>query len=477
MAFTLLFVVGDDTTPDADDAALKLVMEDFGYTVTYADDDDADLNTQMASYDVTVISDTCDATKINTDMYDQAHPILLYHQDLLDDYNFVSSGQGVTVSSYTDIDVQTIADDITGSIPSTGDLEMLTIATPLGYAPTANWGSGATILAEESSSSNAVMATYESGANLSTGTAAERRAFVGFLAGSGPSRLSLGGKSFLYKTLIWLEGNNIDYTSPWDPTDITLEARYTPDTVVYSGSSLVTWDDETANNNDMSLGNADPAPIKGSLLNKRQTVDYQTSSNTYTEATSVTLPTTGVTVAFVADPYNVTATGDSLIAWQGTNDYQFEAFNASQFDGRVRETGLGSGQVLTGGPFTEFSIFCISTTDGVANHFTRSNGAADVDAAATGTLTSPTSLYVGVNRGLSAAIDAEYAEIIVAETVTVSDIEDLEGFLAWEYGLEWKLPTAHPHKLNPPQNIVASPVEPVTNDLTLGLMYPEAIID
>jgi len=124
----------------------------------------------------------------------------------------------------------------------------------------------------------------------------------------------------------------------------------------------------------------------------------------------------------------------AVLAVDGTNDFQIDANNASQFDGRLNTTGIGSSANLTGGPFTGAVILSIifdRTGTGTAEVFV-----ANVSRA-TMTYSAPLDQFVDLllmtNRSKNAWVDGAVAELVVTGDIT--NRAAYHTYLATKWGL------------------------------------------
>lgn len=202
MASNILFVVGDATTPDADDANLKTMLEGKGHTVTYIDDGTV-TNGDMASYDVTLVSDTCVLASVNGLFYDQSYPLVYYHFQATIDYDMATNE--ARSGNTTAIDILDNTHPITSGY-STGNLTVLTSAERITESATSGWGAGADNLAESPSSTDTCLGVYDSGATKATGTAPARQAML-FCRATAPSNLTSTGEDVISDTIDWAAGN------------------------------------------------------------------------------------------------------------------------------------------------------------------------------------------------------------------------------------------------------------------------------
>jgi hypothetical protein len=142
---------------------------------------------------------------------------------------------------------------------------------------------------------------------------------------------------------------------------------------------------------------------------------------------------------------------DSLWSADAAEDYQLDAANASQFDGEIDATG-GTNVALTGGPYTGAHMFA-SIFDFTGD----TEISARVDGEVNGTpqtystkLSASQTLRMFADRAGTAIPDGAMAEFIVITDLTLANIQKIEGYLAWKWGIQALLPIGHPYKGHAP---------------------------
>ena len=116
------------------------------------------------------------------------------------------------------------------------------------------------------------------------------------------------------------------------------------------------------------------------------------------------------------------------------NDFQLDANNATQFDGRLNLAGLGSSVTLSGGPFSGpviLSVVLDRTGSAQARVFVSNTERGNT--AYTTTIASAVSLYVMANRSLNAKAQGAVAELIV--TGDISNRAAHHAYLSGKWGL------------------------------------------
>ena len=210
----------------------------------------------------------------------------------------------------------------------------------------------------------------------------------------------------------------------WDASDVT--------TITQSGGAVSQWIDK-AGGNALTQALAPQQPMTGTRsLFGMNVIDF--GGGQLLDAPR-TFPASG-NVAFhmVLEVDSVSNLFEAVLAVEAANDFQIDANNSAQFDGRLNPTGIGAPVNLSGGPFTgpmimsvvldrtgaaQAEVFIADTSRGTMAYTT------PIDATA--------ALHLMTNRSKNAWIDGAVAEVIVTGDVT--NREDYHGYLAPKWGL------------------------------------------
>lgn len=148
-----------------------------------------------------------------------------------------------------------------------------------------------------------------------------------------------------------------------------------------------------------------------------------------------TLPASGNVAFHMAVAVDTVANAfEAVLAVEATNDFQIDANNAAQFDGRLNMTGTGSSVVLTGGPFAEAFILSVvfdRTGAGTVEVFV--GGVLRGQTAYTAPIDVSGALHVMTNRSRNAYVDGAVAELIL--TADISNRASHHAYLASKWGL------------------------------------------
>jgi len=228
-----------------------------------------------------------------------------------------------------------------------------------------------------------------------------------------------------------------------------------------SGSNVSQWNDKSTNLKHMTQATASKQPIVRTMPNGLKTLDF--SGNRFLQNTSIVFPNAPYTVFAIGDG-NGTSYGRLL---NGINDGFFFLGANSTGVNYASFVGNGSAWVETNVNVPNYNCnnLCMmeftnsGTSTGLIPYF---NG--NVQNAKNGTTSSFTGLTVG--RGYvetDQCWNGYVCEVVIYSSIlTSTQRQQVEGYLAWKWGLQTSLPTNHTYynsltlKVN--SNIVVSPI-------------------
>ena len=232
----------------------------------------------------------------------------------------------------------------------------------------------------------------------------------------------------------------------WTPLDMTTTGWWDFGGVASGSISQVDDKDGTQHLSQSTGGDQPESGVR--TINGLNVGDFDGSE--WMESISHPIDASGdVSIYVVAEIDNINNSSDSIFSLKGSsNDFQFEANNGSQFNGRLRASGIGSNVNLTGGSFEGTSIYNTNfdfSGTGVYNVFIDGikRGA---DTTYNTKLDTPANFLLATNRNESNSVNCGVAEVII--TTDKSDLNRLriEGWLAHKHGTQGNLPNDHPYK-------------------------------
>jgi hypothetical protein len=250
----------------------------------------------------------------------------------------------------------------------------------------------------------------------------------------------------------------------WVPTNILnisvwLDAS-DPSFVAVSGTAVTQWKDKSGQNNNTSSANGSPQYIQASL-NKRAGIKLNGSTSYFTLPRVVTTDWS----IFIVLTTTQTGPGSGGQWWAGAGIFDAEVggtttdFGTSLY-GSSFATGVGNPPT---GDNTVLSSTAINTGAGFICEFIRNstsgffenfvNGSTQGSATGGTGARTPSQIVIGAIQTLGAGtfLNGTMFEIITYTSVLTSQQrQQVEGYLAWKWGLQGSLPSNHPYKLFPP---------------------------
>ena len=210
----------------------------------------------------------------------------------------------------------------------------------------------------------------------------------------------------------------------WDASDLA--------TITESGGLVSAWADKAGGAALTQSQNFDQPSTGTRSLNGLNVIDFGGSH--FLERT-LTLSTTGDVAFHIALIIDGTSNAfEAVLAVDAANDFQIDSNNASQFDGRLNLSGIGTSVSFSGGPFTGAMILSVI--------FDRSGAAqaevfiANVSRAATAytaPIDSTVALSLMTNRTQNAWVDGAVCEFVITENL--GNRADYHGYLTTKWGL------------------------------------------
>jgi hypothetical protein len=240
-----------------------------------------------------------------------------------------------------------------------------------------------------------------------------------------------------------LSTNTVRWTIPFSPTQLAgmqlwLDAS-DDTTITRSGINVTGWADKNTPAKTTTVSANRPTIVTGSL-NSLNTVRFTATSTTTVTASLATVIGTGsVTMITLWKPtasdtqavsgIGITGAGGNLgVGYNGTGFYNIYEYGGSQSTYNSATTNvwvIEAGQRQLGTIYLSWNGNPPTTTGSSSTNFTN------------------TSMYVGGGAGFYAT--GEVAESIFYNTViTPYERQEVEGYLAWKWGLQTSLPTSHP---------------------------------
>jgi nuclear transport factor 2 (NTF2) superfamily protein len=253
-------------------------------------------------------------------------------------------------------------------------------------------------------------------------------------------------------------------SSSWQPTKLSACSLWLdasdPSFVVVSGTAVTQWKDKSGSNNNTNSANGSPQYIYASL-NKRAGISFNGSTSYFTLPLVVSTDWS----IFIVLTTKQTGPGSGGQWWAGagifdaeiggtTTDFGISLYGSSFATGVGNpptgdDTVLSSTSINTGNGF--ICEFIRNSTSGFFENFVNGSTQGSVNGGTGARTTSR--IVLGAIQTLSAGnyFNGYLFEIITYTSVlSTSQRQQVEGYLAWKWGLQGSLPGNHPYKLFPP---------------------------
>lgn len=238
----------------------------------------------------------------------------------------------------------------------------------------------------------------------------------------------------------------------WTPAQISTTIWYDASdssTITLNGSNVSQWNDKSGNANNAVQATASQQPAFSSTgFNSKPAVVFDGSNDTMAISTgtlgsniSVFAVAKGNTMASYRRLFHAGAGGADAFLLFGSVDNNFATFFGDGTNWNDLDVNSPSVSVLSNN-----ILEVVNPTSG-SNATPYVNGTAQNTKV--GTMGTTTGGRLG--DGVSQCWDGPLAELVVVNSgVSTTVRQQIEGYLAWKWGLEGNLPNDHPYKNSPP---------------------------
>lgn len=246
------------------------------------------------------------------------------------------------------------------------------------------------------------------------------------------------------------------HTFLWTPSVITTEGWYDcsdTDTITDSSGDVSQLDDKSGNAEHLVQATGADQPETGTrTLNGLNVLDCDGSE--FLENLAFPITAGDIALFVVAEIDSLSSTANAIVSMNatGTPDWQFDSNSATQFDGRINVTSMGSDVNLTGGPFAGPSIYNINFDQsgaGIYNAFIDGIQRA-VNTTYSTAMDASQEFRMFTNRGSVSMPNGAFAEVVLITDFTAVTREIIEGYLAHKWGFSTNLPSGHNYRNTPP---------------------------
>jgi hypothetical protein len=242
----------------------------------------------------------------------------------------------------------------------------------------------------------------------------------------------------------------------WTPAEITTLAYYDPSdegSITESSEIVSQINDKSGNNHHMSQSTGSMQPTTWQTVysgNNMLTFD----GDDWLKYIGFPIPTSGnIMFVGVFEITGVTSADEAIFSYDdASSDFEIQAFNASQFDGKLA-TSASSAVSLTGGPYTGPDVWATVWNFDINTVTIYVNGAS---VGSTNDYNSKLStggakeLIWFADRSEMDSVAGNGGAFIATESVDDTTRQLLEGEMAWKYGIQGNLVASHPYENKPP---------------------------
>lgn len=238
---------------------------------------------------------------------------------------------------------------------------------------------------------------------------------------------------------------------PWTPADIVTRLWYDASdlgTITSSAGDVTQWDDKSGNSDHLTAISGREPKTGTQTINSLNTIEFIKGSTS-----RLTADFSVINYPFVVVCVRFWAFSENDYMYQSFNDVAGYTFGESTISGDWR--AIVGGIPAPAGFFDTDVLASAGATGGAGTPTIQqiNGGLSTNNAWVTNGLAG---LNIGAIRGNPNPILATWywsgkvGEFIVIPSFDTGDRQKVEGYLAWKWGLESKLPDLHPYKLAPP---------------------------
>ena len=242
----------------------------------------------------------------------------------------------------------------------------------------------------------------------------------------------------------------------WTPSNLgsgILTAWYKADSISGSdGDGVSAWTDSSGNGFNLAQAVSTRQPtLQTNELNALSVVRYDGSNDILSDSDIADLDV-GTGDIWVATVFKATDDGTASFMLEKGNT-QFAVMNTAGGELQIRLGGTTNIPLQSAGNWsrTDFVLVTGSRVSSTCTGFVDGSAMTTTNTTNTGSISNSNVLDIGAAAVGGNPMAGDIAEVLVGgATLTSSDREKLEGYLAWKWGLEDNLPSAHPYKTFPP---------------------------
>jgi hypothetical protein len=228
-----------------------------------------------------------------------------------------------------------------------------------------------------------------------------------------------------------------------------------------NGATVSTWADKSGNARN-SPANTTGAVFAANSLNGRGTINFTAQGRYYVTPNFVPSSTNAPSIFVVAQQTGYTS-GNSEIVIATVGSPTWATFDLFGSGGTfIARLNMYNNQGENGGISISSPAFISIVGSGAPSYSVSMFGNGTVNVTFTGNSGNPLSTSMGFNIGSSAGFIGNIYDVIMYNT-TLSTLQrqQIEGYLAWKWGLQANLPADHPYKSAAPTSTSTAPARAI----------------
>lgn len=224
-------------------------------------------------------------------------------------------------------------------------------------------------------------------------------------------------------------------------------------TITLNGSTVSQWNDKSGNGRNATQTTATNQPTYSATgINSKPSLNFDGSNDFMDVGISSTVVNASASVFGVIRITTLQTSYNAVLAWSvgfGSVCPGVGTFGTSGSFGLYGTFGSGAGNLFDIGPTSANTnyLFNLSWANNGLNVNGGLNGA---NAVSTRNVSFTATVNAMLGRDATSYSSARFGEIVVCQNLTTDLRQQVEGYLAWKWGLEANLPAGHPYRNYPP---------------------------
>jgi hypothetical protein len=249
-------------------------------------------------------------------------------------------------------------------------------------------------------------------------------------------------------------------------------------TLLSDGASIASWKDKSGNGYDLAQATAGNRPTF-SLVNSMGMINFTRANKTYLINTVLRPLMTNFTLFMIVQRKTVPSDNERwFVAIPVAYATDWNTTTGLSFNTVLEIASNGSGAVFSDSSDLNLNVYTINTATNTANLY-KNGGTNALITKSLGITGNSIGVLLGsgTNGGINSVseqFNGYMGEVLFfPRSLTLGQQQQVEGYLAWKWGLVGKLPTTHPFKNAPPGLPIAT--VPLTRQLGGGVFSPLSV--